>query len=1073
MWRMCLFLVSIAAVCLLPSIRPNNAAAVDNVDVTVTIITYQEIECPDDTLVPCPGDYYARVAIGPHDFVDSPQGPTDTGLFSPNWRITQTVDRDAGQFIPVRIELWDDDEDGINNDDQVDITGGADKTLDMTLDLGTGNWTGEAGPNGGWTSGAGDDPDARVLFDISLSNTGDFDGDGIPDGIERFGIRDISTGNVLTSLTNFGTLNPQPADPCKKTILLEVDWMAGAVDGHSHMPKNAAVTEVQTSFANAPVPATPNCPYTQLGFGATPGVQLLIDRGNSIPEQAVQGLGPTFDTIRDNPANFQAARRPYFHYALFVHQQTAGSSSSGLCCEDGKDFVVSLGTWRTTCVGAGPNGVTNSTPVGDDQPDGNGNITNGADRTCNSSAAGDDRQLTTVGNNADHDVGTARDQSGTIMHELGHALGLEHRGNSDLNHTANYLSNMNYLFQSGIPNNGAAGSVLDYSSAVLPTLDESTLNESTLLGGPATRLTAWFDPTGTIRTAPANGGIDWNQNGAVGTVSVDINNDAACVGPGANNALNTTPGGDDAVANGVIHNGVNNICETTPSGDDVRPVTGSGGTPINVACIDTGPNGTIESTRSGDDVLFTNRIQSGPNTICNSTASGDDVQSVPVGVTEANLHPGYNDWINIRYRASLSVFAAGATSGHFGDIDFAYTSFLENRFLELLDPDLKATKTVDKTDAAPGDLLGYTVKAENIGTGDAASVKFSDTLPDGTVVERTPTNILSGGSRTESFTYTVPCGTADGTVLTNNVLLTATDLQAQAEANTTNNSASATTTVHAPVLTLDKSATANVNAGEAITYTLTYANTGSGDGSNVTIVDTVPAGVYYSPALDLGAGPKSDSVVLNGDGTRTLTWNVGTVAANSASTTIEFTARPTLLALAGTLYTNSASLTFTDKNGCTYPPVSDSADTTITVVAPNEDVRTLGFWGTHPELWTSEVLARIQATDQRYDGRDGSSPDGALASAEVAAMFVSGGNQPKVLEMQTLALYFNLATRRINAGTLVHSRTAAALGVGNVREAALYAIDTLALPVTTSTKSRYSDATRVLDEINTNRSPVW
>ena len=68
--------------------------------------------------------------------------------------------------------------------------------------------------------------------------------------------------------------------------------------------------------------------------------------------------------------------------------------------------------------------------------------------------------------------------------------------------------------------------------------------------------------------------------------------------------------------------------------------------------------------------------------------------------------------------------------------------------------------------------------------------------------------------------------------------------------------ASAQTTIHAPVLTLSKTATATVNAGEAIAYTITYANTGSGAAANVTITDTVPAGVYYSVALDQGAGPK-------------------------------------------------------------------------------------------------------------------------------------------------------------------------------------------------------------------------
>jgi hypothetical protein len=447
------------------------AAAVDNRDVTVTILTYQEIKCPDGGLVPCPGDYYAKVAIGPHDFHQTPNGPNDTGLFSPYWRVTKTVDRDVARFIPVRIELWDDDLDDVNPDEQVDITGGPDKTLDMTLDLDTGTWTGEAGLNGVWTTGAGGDPDARVLFDISLSSTGDIDGDGIPDGVERFGARKVEDGSIAANFANFGTVDPEPADPCRKTIAMQIDYMSGAADGHTHRPKDAAIREVKQAFANAPDTGF-DCPYTQLGFGSD-GVQLLIEVGSSLPEQAVFGLSTDLPNTRNT--NFHPARRPYMHYVVFGHNQAAGSTSSGLCCDDGKDFIVTLGSWRTGCIGAGADGVLNSTATGDDAvvgamiangpnrlcdstPSGDDNYvvsdrgirtTNptcigpgangtrdstasgddvavgqridwGPDRICNSSPSGDDAQFIDVGAPLNqHDVGSIRDQSGTIMHELG------------------------------------------------------------------------------------------------------------------------------------------------------------------------------------------------------------------------------------------------------------------------------------------------------------------------------------------------------------------------------------------------------------------------------------------------------------------------------------------------------------------------------------------------------------------------------------------------------------------------------------------------------------------------------
>ena len=140
------------------------------------------------------------------------------------------------------------------------------------------------GRNQTWSTGSGNDS-AKILFDISLSPSGDFDGDGIPDSVERFGIREVETGNVVADLTNFGSVEPQAADPCRKTILIETDFMTKKLlDGHTHRPQDAALKEIQDAFGKAPVKASPNCPYP--GFGTKDGVQLMIERGNSIPEKA-------------------------------------------------------------------------------------------------------------------------------------------------------------------------------------------------------------------------------------------------------------------------------------------------------------------------------------------------------------------------------------------------------------------------------------------------------------------------------------------------------------------------------------------------------------------------------------------------------------------------------------------------------------------------------------------------------------------------------------------------------------------------------------------------------------------
>jgi hypothetical protein len=119
------------------------------------------------------------------------------------------------------------------------------------------------------------------------------------------------------------------------------------------------------------------------------------------------------------------------------------------------------------------------------------------------------------------------------------------------------------------------------------------------------------------------------------------------------------------------------------------------------------------------------------------------------------------------------------------------------------------------------------------------------------------------------------------------------------------------------------------------------------------------------------------------------------------------------------------------------------------------------------------MLARIQATDQRFDGADGSTPDGVLSAAEVDSVTVPPGGMPRVTVQQLVATYFNLATHRVNASTAIASKTATRLGLGDVRAAALYARATLAAPPTQATQNRYGDTTTVLDEINNNRSEQY
>jgi uncharacterized repeat protein (TIGR01451 family) len=487
-----------------------------------------------------------------------------------------------------------------------------------------------------------------------------------------------------------------------------------------------------------------------------------------------------------------------------------------------------------------------------------------------------------------------------------------------------------------------------------------------------------------------------------------------------------------------------------------RTVYGVGGKqrtrPANQSSIDWNEINGLE-TRATADVNFISTI--GPTAAQGGCSTGSPNQTLN----------GFDDWQNLVYNFGNSPLSADGAHGETipeltGDMVLAMTARA----------DLKVTKSVDKALAIGGDTLSYSVPVTNVGQGRAIDVSLSDSLPDGSTQTRALPDLDADATNTQAFTFAVPCATPDGTVFTNHVSVSGTDESGIPDPDLRDNTAQASTTVHAPRLTLSQTATASVNAGEAINYTISYANTGGGASAQVVISDVLPAGVYYSKALDQGAGPKPDTVTLNADGTRTLVWNVGAVPANSGPQTIVFTARPTLLALGGTTYSNNVSLSFQNANGCVYDGLNASASTMITVVPPTRDPLSLGFWRTHSELWLAETLARIQATDQHYDT---GAIAGELSSSEVAAVLAPGGGVSKVLEMQSLAAYFNLATRRINADTRISSPTADRLGLTNVRAAMLYASATRLLPVNSATQSQYSDAITVLEEIDNNTSEVY
>ena len=172
-----------------------------------------------------------------------------------------------------------------------------------------------------------------------------------------------------------------------------------------------------------------------------------------------------FDTIKN--ANFAAERAAVFHYNVWAHSLCADyGSTSGISRNateaafgsGASDFIVSLGGWTS-------------------------------------------------------DVGSANEQAGTFMHELGHNLGLRHGGEDHTQWKPNYISVMNYAFQTRGLFIGGTGGYFDYSRYDFPDLNENNLNETTGIGSSAAIGTYHFCGLGDMRPDTDARLVDWNCDG--------------------------------------------------------------------------------------------------------------------------------------------------------------------------------------------------------------------------------------------------------------------------------------------------------------------------------------------------------------------------------------------------------------------------------------------------------------------------------------------------------------------------------------------------------------------------------
>ncbi|MDI9329792.1 MAG: zinc-dependent metalloprotease family protein [Alphaproteobacteria bacterium] len=330
----------------------------------------------------------------------------------------------------------------------------------------------------------------------------DADNDGIPDSAEVL-------GGTFAGLD----LYAMGARTGTRNLFLEVDQMrssdAGVVIRKDALQKVVDAFAVQGIVVAFDAGTAFSASFSVADFNLGQGTHLVepepcVHMDQTTCNQNISHRRSIYDWKDEN---MDLRRRAVFHYALFAQSLNADGScgSGGIGEVQGNDFIVTLGGCKLkTDTLAGRNLATNA-------------------------------------------------QAATLMHEIGHNLGLRHGGFEDQNYKPNHWSVMNYLyslyglapdarsahaadrwllyqrelenintgsdiaFLAGSPLGDPASFVIDYSNGSSADLDETALSESNNIGrGANENAYADWDRNGALTASPLN--KDLNGNTTKGTL---------------------------------------------------------------------------------------------------------------------------------------------------------------------------------------------------------------------------------------------------------------------------------------------------------------------------------------------------------------------------------------------------------------------------------------------------------------------------------------------------------------------------------------------------------------------------
>lgn len=399
---------------------------------------------------------------------------------------------------------------------------------------------------------------------------------------------------------------------------------------------------------------------------------------------------------------------------------------------------------------------------------------------------------------------------------------------------------------------------------------------------------AFVSATGGGTFDPNTGNVTWNigelADAASASVTLTVNVDPSATGMVTNNAGVTSDAPDpdlsdnDVTVNTAIATSADlSVSKTTTTASPTAgqplqwQITVHNAGPsdaLGVQLVDTLPGGVMFSSASdgGDGLSVPGQVTWNLGTVA---AGADMVVTVDVDVDAATTG-------TITNNVTVSTTTADPDAAN----DTASVATLL-----AVDADLSIAKTAGAAMVTAGNSLTYTLDVTNNGPSDATNTTIVDTLPAG-VTFSSATGGGDGLSVPGQVTWNLGTLAASGNtsvMVTVDVNSDATGMLSNAaqvgsdagDSDPSNNNSS----VDTPVETAADLSVAladdvdPVLAGNNLTYTIMVTNNGPSDTADLTVVDTLPAGVTFVSASDSGDGTSVPGQV---------TWTLGALTAGTS-----------------------------------------------------------------------------------------------------------------------------------------------------------------------------------------------